>query len=393
MESHIISMVVAARPLEVDSITVEGFKSIACVEHLTLNQINILIGSNGSGKSNLIDVFLLLDRIRTGRLQEYVVRSGGANRILHFGSEATDKLEIGMSCHSGLYRYEIVLSSTESDDLTPLSEYGYVNHPEFSDAREVHLTARGKEAAISRSDLPEEEMLDTWDVFVQLQDNFPAPYFLNTSTTAPIKRTANVNDNRRLRSDGSNLAPFLNYLRHKENSTYGMIRRTVRMVAPFFDDFILEPQALDEDKIRLEWRHRGSDAYFDASSLSDGSLRFIALATLLLQPTRLLPSFIILDEPELGLHPYAITMLCALVKQAATRAQVILATQSPLLLDHFEPEDVLVTERMNGRSEFNRLNRADLEEWLQDYSLGQLWEKNEIGGRPSREDGTNDSVT
>ena len=171
-----------------------------------------------------------------------------------------------------------------------------------------------------------------------------------------------------------------------------MIRRTVRLVAPFFDDFILEPQALDEDKIRLEWRHRGSDAYFDASSLSDGSLRFIALATLLLQPTRLLPSLIILDEPELGLHPYAITMLSSLVKQAATKAQVILATQSPLLLEHFEPDDVLVTERVNGRSEFNRLDRGELEEWLKDYSLGQLWEKNEIGGRPAREEGVRDSA-
>ena len=195
----------------------------------------------------------------------------------------------------------------------------------------------------------------------------------------------NVSSDRRLRSDGSNPASFLYYLRRKGRSAYEMIRRTVRLVAPFFDDFILEPQALDEDKIRLEWRHRGSDAYFDAASLSDGSLRFIALATLLLQPTRLLPSLIILDEPELGLHPYAITMLCSLVKQTATRAQVILATQSPLLLDHFEPDDVLVTERVNGRSEFNRLNRAELEEWLKDYSLGQLWEKNEIGGRPSLE--------
>ena len=210
--------------------------------------------------------------------------------------------------------------------------------------------------------------------------------------TSGMKRTARINDNRTLRRDGSNLAPFLYYLRSKESSAYGMIRRTVCLVVPFFDDFILEPQALDEDKIRLEWRHRGSDAYFDASSLSDGSLRFIALATLLLQPTRLLPSLIILDEPELGLHPYAITMLSSLVKQAATKAQVILATQSPLLLDHFEPDDVLVTERVNGRSEFNRLDRGELEEWLKDYSLGQLWEKNEIGGRPAREEGLRDSA-
>ena len=376
----------------VDCITVEGFKSIQRVEELPLNPINILIGPNGAGKTNLIDVFSLLDRIRSGRLQERVIRSGGANRILHFGSAITRELRIGISCHDHLYRYEITLASTESDGLSPLSEYGYIDHPELRVPLETYFTPRATEAEVSRSTPLADDSSDTWETLVQLQENWPGPYFLDTSATAPIKRTANINDNRRLRSDGSNLASFLYYLRSKEHSAYEMIRRTVRLVAPFFDDFILEPQALDEDKIRLEWRHRGSDAYFDASSLSDGSLRFIALATLLLQPTRLLPSLIILDQPELGLHPYAITMLSSLVKQAATKAQVILATQSPLLLDHFEPDDVLVTERVNGRSEFNRLDRGELEEWLKDYSLGQLWEKNEIGGRPAHEEGLRDSA-
>ena len=158
--------------------------------------------------------------------------------------------------------------------------------------------------------------------------------------------------------------------------------------APFFDDFALAPQQLNEDKIRLEWRHKGTDAYFDASSLSDGSLRFIALATLLLQPESLRPSVILLDEPELGLHPYVITMLASLLKQAAAQTQIILATQSPFLLDHFEPEDVLVADRVNGQTQLTRLDTPSLETWLQDYSLGQLWEKNEIGGRPSPEEAT-----
>ena len=163
-----------------------------------------------------------------------------------------------------------------------------------------------------------------------------------------------------------------------------MIRRTVRLVAPFFDDFRLLPQALNEDKIRLEWQHVGSDAYFDASSLSDGTLRFIVLATLLLQPASLRPSVILLDEPELGLHPYAITMLASLVKPACVGTQVVFATQSTLLLDHFRPEDVLVADRVDGGTKLTRLDAADLQEWLQDYSLGQLWEKNQFGGRPGR---------
>ena len=163
-----------------------------------------------------------------------------------------------------------------------------------------------------------------------------------------------------------------------------LIRDTVRLAAPFFDDFTLEPLALNENKILLEWRHAGSDAYFDASSLSDGSLRFIALAALLLQPATLRPSTILLDEPEIGLHPYAITLLSSLVEQASAETQVILATQSSLLLDHFEPQDVLVADRVEGRTEFTRVDPERLRVWLDDYSLGQLWEKNEIGGRPNQ---------
>ena len=156
-------------------------------------------------------------------------------------------------------------------------------------------------------------------------------------------------------------------------------------VAPFFDDFQLEPQNLNPDKILLEWKHKGSEAYFDASSLSDGSLRFIVLTTLFLQPEQYRPSVILVDEPELGLHPYAITMLASLVKQASVKTQVIISTQSPFLLDHFQPEDVLVADRVDGGTQLTRLESAKLSGWLGDYSLGQLWEKNEFGGRPTPE--------
>ena len=200
-----------------------------------------------------------------------------------------------------------------------------------------------------------------------------------------MEKTADLHDNRRLRADGSNLAPFLFLLRKRHGNAYTRIRQTVMLAAPFFDDFVLDPLALNEEKILLEWRHRGSDTYFNASSLSDGSLRFIALATLLLQPESLRPTVILLDEPELGLHPYAITLLASLLKQAAVTSQIIVATQSSLLLDHFEPEDVLVADRVNGATTLRRLDGEKLTVWLEDYSLGQLWEKNEFGGRPTPE--------
>ena len=274
---------------------------------------------------------------------------------------------------------------TDTDGLLPVRE----DCVEYRDGRSLTVGSAGgygSEAWISQRNTHglDDELVDRVREYL---DGWRSYHFHDTGATSPLKKTAEVNDNRFLRHDGANLAPFLYYLSRKHVDSYNLIRRTVQLVAPFFDDFRLEPLALNEDTIRLEWRHRASDAYFAASSLSDGSLRFIALATVLLQPVSLRPSVFLLDEPELGLHPYAITTLASLIKQVSVETQVVLATQSPLLLDHFRPEDVLVAERVAGQTQFTRLDGAALETWLEDYSLGQLWEKNQFGGRPMREDG------
>jgi predicted ATPase len=211
-------------------------------------------------------------------------------------------------------------------------------------------------------------------------------YHLNdTSASSPIRKTAKLNDNRFLRPDGSNFSAFLYLLQQKHSDSYALIRRAIQQVAPSFDDFLLRPDPLNEAAIRLEWKHKNSDSYFGLSALSDGTLRFMILATLLLQPGKFLPSVILIDEPELGLHPYAITVFASLVKQASIKAQVVLSTQSSLLLDHFEPADVIVAELSHGATQLTRLDPERLTTWLNDYSLGQLWEKNEIGGRPGHE--------
>ena len=209
--------------------------------------------------------------------------------------------------------------------------------------------------------------------------------FNDTSKSSPLKRTNQVDDNRFLHTDGKNLAAFLYLLKQKHQKSYDLVRKTIQQVAPFFDDFQLEPLALNPSTIKLEWRHVGTDDYFDASSFSDGTLRFIALTTLFLQPVELRPSVILVDEPELGLHPYAIELLASLIKQASKETQVIAATQSSLLLDQFDPEDVLVADRVDGATTIKRLEPEPLAEWLKEYSLGQLWEKGELAGRPGRE--------
>jgi len=366
---------------ELDTITVKGFKSIASIEKLKLGAINVLIGPNGSGKSNFIGVFSFLHAIREGQLQDYVARAGGADKVLHFGSKVTQAIEIRISFLGGVNQYEIALGATEADQLYPSFETAYFwDKQRFPKPYAHPLNSRGSEAGISdpnsqRTARFVRDHLGSWRLY----------HFHDTSSSSPMKKTADINDNRYLRPDGSNLAAFLYFLKLKHEISYDLIRRTVQLVAPFFEDFLLEPQRLNPDKIRLEWRHKGSEAYFDASSLSDGSLRFIALTTLFLQPEAYRPSVILVDEPELGLHPYAITLLASLMKQASVKTQVIVSTQSPLLLDHFQPEDVLVTDRVDGGTQFTRLESARLATWLENYSLGQLWEKNEFGGRPAAE--------
>ena len=375
---------------ELDWITVEGFKSIGSIRRLPLRPINVLIGPNGAGKSNFIGAFSFLNAVREGNLRNYVMRAGGADKILHFGSNTTQHLTIHISFESELNQYLIKLAPDDSDGMYPEKEIAYFwNKDEHTKPYEEKLLPRKGEAGISRRS--EDGLLLWWntsvwcDTFVDILPSWKIYHFHDTSSKSPIKKTADVDDNHYLRPDGSNLAAFLYYLRNRHEDAYDLIQRTVRLAAPFFDDFVLKPLALNKDKIRLEWRHRGSDAYFNASSLSDGSLRFMALATLLLQPASLRPSVILIDEPELGLHPYAITILASLIKQASVETQIIVATQSSLFLDHFQPEDVLVADRVNGATRITRLDAENLNVWLEDYSLGQLWEKNEFGGRPARE--------
>ena len=390
----------------IEHITVQGFKSIKHLEKLRLRPINVLIGANGSGKSNFIEVFAFLQALCEGRLRDYVARSGGADRSLHFGAKVTERLRIHVAFRGEASQeqteYEIVLSRTEADGLYPSKE-------RVSSWDEAKLR-QGTESLTSRSGENPSTLIDIGPQQIRLPlggeleagisdpsvskpaqsvydhlENCRIYHFHDTGSSSPIKRTVDLHDNQFLRPNGANLAAFLYRLQLKNRNEYAQIQGAIRLAAPFFDDFQLKPLALNEDKIRLEWRHRASDAYFDAASLSDGTLRFIALATLLLQPKRLQPSVILLDEPELGLHPYAIALLASMVKQASVETQIVLATQSPILLDYFDPEDVLVADRVDGATQFNRLKSDQLAEWLEDYSLGQLWEKNELGGRPAHE--------
>jgi len=213
-------------------------------------------------------------------------------------------------------------------------------------------------------------------------ENWRRYHLHDTSATSAIKSNCDVDDNRALREDASNLAAYLYWLKLKEPFAYQRITSIIHLAIPYFDDFVLAPLRQNERMIRLEWKQRNSDAYFDADSLSDGSLRFIALMTLLSQPDWAMPSLIVIDEPELGLHPLALRLLSEMLEAASRKTQIIIATQSVTLLDDFPLEMVIVADHDGRGSQFRRLRADDYAAWLEDFSVGELWLKNVIGGRP-----------
>jgi len=355
-------------------IKIDGFKSIRNLDELTLGNLNILIGANGAGKTNFISVFQFLNEIVEKNLQNFVRIAGGANALLYLGQKTTKEITINLDF--GRNGYEAKFAPTSADNLFFSEEkcWYYSRNSDYQyfielgqGHEETRLPEEARMGKIARHVL---QYLKSWKIY----------HFHDTSEQAKVKLTGDINDNAILRPDASNLAAFLYLLQEKHQEYYDRIVKTIRLVGPFFDDFVLRPSPFNQNKIQLEWREKDSDAYFNANSLSDGTLRFICLTTLLLQPT--LPSTILIDEPELGLHPYAINLLASMLQSAATKTQVIVSTQSVSLVNQFKPEDIIVVDREDGQSVFRHLESQEIENWLEEYDLGDLWKKNIIGGRP-----------
>lgn len=359
-----------------EQLTVKSFKSIR-EQTLRLGRLNVFIGSNGAGKSNLVSVFHFLNRIVAGDLQNYTGEAGGADRILYFGRKQSPSLAVELEFVQGndANGYAFELRPTVDDRFIFSSEtIWYHDRSRYPKPLPIYLGGGHSETHVQKS-------TERIAGYVRHDlDSYRIYHFHDTSNSARVKQTCDLNDNLRLHPDAGNLPGFLYRLQQKHPGHFQNIEDTIRQIAPFFEGFRLEPSRLSPDKILLEWKEKGSDAYFNASALSDGTLRFMCLATLLLQPT--LPSVVLLDEPELGLHPAAISLLAALLESTAQRTQILVATQSVTLINQFTPEFVWVVERENQESVFKHLESADMSAWLENYSLGELWEKNILGGRP-----------
>jgi predicted ATPase len=353
------------------SISLSGYKSIRELTEFPMSHgLNVLIGANGAGKTNFVRFFELLGHMFDSNkgLQNYVAARGRADAFLFRGMKVTP--EFSAHLKFGRNEYKFTLRAADDRSLFFAEESApfhgqWVTENDMGSGHLESLIARYPSTAAKKWVV---ETIRDWRVY----------HFHDTSPAAAVMGLCNTVDNVMLHGNASNLAAMLMRMASANPGNFTQITETVRQVAPFFGEFVLREVA--SGQTQLLWKDRHSDLVYYPNQLSDGTLRYICLATLLLQPSP--PYTIIIDEPELGLHPYAIKLLASLLHEAAERCQVIVSTQASLLLDELTPEQVIVVNQHDGESTLERLDPEKLADWLQEYTLGQLWEKNELGGLP-----------
>ncbi len=364
--------------IKLKSFSIKGYKTIKGIENFEPRPINILIGPNGAGKSNFISFFKFLSWMLNsdGKLQEHVAYLGGANDILHDGADVTKSIDahIELETNTGFNEYQFSLMFAKPDKLVFKEEKYRYSAKRIEGKREWTRCGVGQEEA----KLPEATNDSAKTILILLR-KLIVYQFHNTSDTAPMRLKWSQADGRWLKQNGENLASFLFRLQEEEKPYYLRIIKYIRLVLPFFDDFVLYPEF---GQLLLRWKEKGTTKEFNAGQASDGMLRTIALISLLGQNPKDLPAVLFLDEPELGLHPSAIDAVAGLIKSAATHCQVFVATQSISLVNNFELEDLVVIDRKGRNSEYHRPDTENLKAYLEEFSTGQIWEKNIIGGRP-----------
>lgn len=359
-------------PNQLSRLVLRGYKSIAECD-IELGRLNVLIGANGAGKSNFIGFFRLIQRVLDRQLQLTVGEMGGPDALLHFGRKKTEGLHAELYFGNNGYRF--TLRPTQDNRMMFAHEALWWNEHGDWRPRSGHFETYAEE---------QKRKTRIYDFVVPAMRSWRLYHFHDTSRSALVKQVHGINDNEYLREDARNLAAFLYRLKQHHEAHYKRIVKAVQLVAPFFGDFHMRPTVDNKEKIQLEWTEAGQDTPFTASALSDGTLRFICLATVLLQPEDFMPAAILIDEPELGLHPFAITVLGSLMTSTAKKHQIIVSTQSVELVNEFDANDLIVVDRHDGVSIFKRPDAVALAEWLTEYSLGDLWKKNLLGGRPAR---------
>ena len=363
---------------KLNKVRIRGYRSIKDAT-LDLRPLNVLIGANGAGKSNLVSFFKLVNELMAGRLQQFVASTGHATSNLYFGPSVTPQLEaeLQFETDSGAVDiYRMRLGHAARDSLIFTEECLSYRLPGYRSGREEQFGPGHQETLIGSTADGTGPAAGAARVFRFLLDNCRVFHFHDTSPTSRVRNYGYAGDSKALMPDAGNLAAVLRGLESANPTAYRRIVETVRLIAPFFAGFALEPTGPGGKDIILNWRHRESDMIFGPHQLSDGTLRAICLISLLMLPADDLPNLIVIDEPELGLHPYALNILASLCRSASAGSQILISTQSSAFVNSFGPEDIVVVERDGESSSLVRPDVKDLEAWLDDYSLGEIWEKN-----------------
>jgi predicted ATPase len=352
-------------------IQIKGYKSIKNLD-LPLNSINILIGANGSGKSNFLSFFDFLKQTYNRNLQEFVALKG-IDTFLHKGDKVTDEISTHLF-FKGTNGYSFTLKKGDAGLIFTKEGMWYGNNPYYKNP--VDIASFGNESTLRNQSMPRANYIRTY------LNSLAKYHFHDTGENSPFNKESNIeNDKFYLYEKGNNLASFLYNISINNKIIYNLITKTVQSIAPYFLDFFLKPES--NGNIKLRWLSKHTSTIYGVNDLSDGTIRFIALTVLFMQPN--LPETIIIDEPELGLHPTAIAKLAGLIKSVSSKdCQVILATQSTDLISHFDPEDIITVDQINGESIFERLCSDTLKQWLEDYTIDDLWKRNIISsGQPN----------
>ncbi len=362
----------------IEYVEINGFKSIKHLE-LELKPINVFIGGNGAGKSNFVSFFKMVHAIFNQQLQRYVVEEK-ADNILHFGRKLTETMFGKMIFTEDAQNnnaYWFKLAQTKDGGLYIEEEAAGYNIKPLDNSTNYFISRNLQESRIRKT--KERARGNRYQYLHNYLSNIQIYHFHDTSTTSMLRRECDINDNDVLRTDGRNLPAFLYYLQEEHPKLFTRLEKTIKSIAPYIDSLILEPKKLNKNEIELRWIDKGDpNSSFNAYQFSDGTLRFIALATVLMQPNP--PAVIVIDEPELGLHPQAISKLAALIEMASCKTQLIISTQSVNLVDCFKTSDIVTVDRstIENQSIFKRLDENKLKGWLEEHTLGELWERNII---------------
>lgn len=360
-------------------VTIKGFRSLENIERLELPQLAVLIGANGVGKSSVIKFFEMIGwMLRSSSLQEFVIRKGGGDDQFFMGSRHTPKIEaeLRLETERGFNDYRFGLAHLSAGDTLMITDeaYRYSDHRKDTEAGWTKISSIGKESA-----LPQQSS-KTAKTISMLLKQCSTYQFHDTSSNAFIHQRWDVSDCARLRSDGGNLAAVLLDLQEQDPVRYKLIVRQIQRVFPTLGDFVLQPES---GKVLLRWRSRYSEKVFGSHLTSDGSLRLFCLITLLCLPEARLPDVLFFDEPELGLHPHAITLVSEMMKRVAMTRQVFIATQSPYMVDCFELDNIIVASAHRGATTLKNLSVDEYKQWLDDdYLISDIWLKTPIGEVP-----------